>query len=174
MMPKQLQKKAIMVTAMVVTVVAIGGINAVAGAAGVAASGAIAYPEGYRAWTHVKSMIIEPGHPLENPFAGIHHVYANKSALSGLQHGNYPDGAVLVFDLLAAKQDANAVVEGPRKLIGVMVRDAKKYAATGGWGFEAFAGDSKTERIVNDGGQSCFACHQARKDHAYVFSELRP
>jgi hypothetical protein len=32
------------------------------------ASGEVAttvpYPEGYRAWRHVKSMLIEPGHPL--------------------------------------------------------------------------------------------------------------
>ena len=36
------------------------------------------YPEGYRQWVHLKSMLIEPGHPLENPFQGIHHVYGKK------------------------------------------------------------------------------------------------
>ncbi len=64
------------------------------------AANKVPYPEGYRDWTHVKSMIIEPGHALANPFHGIHHVYANSKALTGLKGGKYSDGAVLVFDLL--------------------------------------------------------------------------
>ncbi|MER3451425.1 MAG: cytochrome C, partial [Thermus sp.] len=30
------------------------------------------YPKGFRAWTHVKSMVIEPGHPLYETFGGQH------------------------------------------------------------------------------------------------------
>ena len=134
----------------------------------------VSYPETYRSWQHVKSMVIEPGHPLENPFAGIHHVYANAKALKGLQSGNYPDGAVWVFDLLTGVHADHAFTEGKRKLVGVMERDSRKYAATGGWGFEGFAGDSKTQRLTTDGGQSCFACHQSVKNSNYVFSKLRP
>ena len=138
-----------------------------------AAQTAVPYPEGYRAWAHVKSMVILPGHPLENPFAGIHHVYANDKALQGLAAGSYADGAVLIFDLLEAGVKDNAVAEGPRKLVGVMHRDAKAHAATGGWGFEGFAGDTRDKRLVADGGKSCFACHEQRKDKAFVFSESR-
>ena len=60
----------------------------------------VPYPDDYRNWKHVKSMLIQPGHQLENPFQGIHHVYANDKALSGLETGQYADGAVLAFDLL--------------------------------------------------------------------------
>ncbi len=137
------------------------------------AQNAVPYPEGYRAWAHVKSMVILPGHPLENPFAGIHHVYANDKARQGLATGSYADGAVLVFDLLEGGVKDNAVAEGPRKLVGVMERNAKAYAATGGWGFEGFAGDTRDKRLVADGGKSCFACHEQRKDKAFVFSETR-
>ncbi len=140
----------------------------------VVADGGVPYPDGYRRWTHVKSMVIQPGHALANPFAGIHHVYANDRALEGLRSGTYPDGAVLVFDLLEAREADHALVEGPRKLVGVMVRDHKRYADTGGWGFEGFAGDSRTKRLTNDGGRSCFACHASQKDHAYVFAKWRP
>ena len=50
-----------------------------------------------------------------------------------------------------------------------------KYAATGGWGFEGFAGDSRTERVVGaNAATACFACHQARKPQDYVFSSYRP
>ena len=48
-----------------------------------------AYPEGYRLWTHVKSMTIHPGHPLEDPFLGIHHIYANPAALEGYKSGSF-------------------------------------------------------------------------------------
>lgn len=133
----------------------------------------VAYPENYRGWQHVKSMVIQPGHPLENPFAGIHHVYANKQAVQGLKTGNYPDGAVLVFDLLNYIEGGNALQEGERKLVGVMQRDAKRFKATGGWGFEGFAGNSRTERLTKDGGQSCFACHKSEETSQYVFSKLR-
>lgn len=120
----------------------------------------VPYPEGYRDWTHVKSMVIEPGHPLANPFEGIHHIYANPSAREGLRNGTYPDGSVLVFDLLEAVRGDAAVGEGERKLVGVMVRDAARYGATGGWGFEGFAGNSRSERLTDDGGAGCYACHQ--------------
>jgi hypothetical protein len=133
----------------------------------------VAYPEGYRNWYHVKSMLIEPGHALEDPFAGIHHVYANPAALAGLREGSYADGAVLVFDLLESQPGDNAVGEGPRKLLGVMQRDAGA-GDTGGWRFEAFAGDSRSERLVKDGGASCYACHTDVRDSRFVFSRLRP
>ncbi len=131
------------------------------------------YPEGYRNWSHVKSMVILPGHPLENPFAGIHHVYANSKAAAGLKSGHYADGAVLVFDLLKATSGGKAITEGDRKLVGVMQRDATAWASTGGWGFEGFAGNSKVKRLTNDGGQGCFGCHLPQKSKSYVFSSAR-
>lgn len=45
----------------------------------------VPFPEGYRNWLHAKSMLIQPGHALENPFQGIHHVYANGKAAKGLK-----------------------------------------------------------------------------------------
>jgi len=50
------------------------------------------YPEGHRNWTHVKSMVIEKGHPLYEAFGGIHHLYANKQALEGYRSGKFPAG----------------------------------------------------------------------------------
>jgi len=147
-------------------------LSCAAGVAAAADGGAVPYPEGYRAWHHVKSMVIEPGHPLEQPFAGIHHVYADDAALEGLRTGRYPDGATLVFDLLEARRGDHAVVEGRRKLLGVMVRDSGA-RATGGWRFDAFAGSSRTERLVTDGGAGCFACHRKAADRGYVFSRWR-
>ena len=138
------------------------------------AGGQVPYPEGYRNWTHVKSMVIKPTHPLANPFGGIHHVYANEKALKGLRSGTYEKGAMFVFDLLEAREDKDAIQEGARKLIGVMLYDPQRYSKTGGWGFEGFAGDSRDRRLVKDGGAGCFACHEQARKTRYVFSAWRP
>lgn len=134
----------------------------------------VAYPDGYRDWHHVKSMVIQPGHGLYEAFGGIHHLYANRKAVEGYRTGKFPDGAVIVFDLLEAPAEGGAITEGRRKVVGVMARDARRFAATGGWGFEGFKGDSRTERAVGaDAAKACFACHAPQKDRGYVFSSLR-
>jgi len=147
---------------------------AVALAALPAAAADVAYPEGYRDWHHVKSMVIQPGHALFDAFGGIHHIYANRKAMEGYRSGRFADGSVIVFDLLEAPSAGGAVTEGARKVVGVMARDAKRFAATGGWGFEGFKGDSKSERAVGaNAAKACFECHAPRRDRAYVFSAPR-
>lgn len=139
-----------------------------------AAEPEVPYPDGYRDWYHVKSMVIEEGHPLYGAFGGIHHLYANNKALEGYRSNTFPDGAVIIFDLLEAEHDDNAVTEGDRKVVGVMHKDATKFAATGGWGFEGFGGGDPTNRVVGaDAASACFACHQPQKDQDYTFSRLR-
>ena len=93
----------------------------------------VPYPTGYRDWSHIKSMVIEEGHPLFEAFGGIHHIYANDEAVTGYQDGRFPDGAVIAFDLLEAVRADNAVTEGARKVLGVMHKDSERYPATGGW-----------------------------------------
>ncbi|MEN8763253.1 MAG: cytochrome P460 family protein [Thiogranum sp.] len=131
------------------------------------------YPDGYRTWTHIKTMVLHKGHPLENPFMGIHHVYGNAKAVEGMKSGQFDDGTVLVFDLLEYMTSDNASTEGDRVLVGVMVKDNSKYLSTGGWGFEGFAGDSSAKRLVDDDGNSCFDCHAAEHEHDYVFTRWR-
>lgn len=134
----------------------------------------VPYPAGYRDWHHVKSMVINPGHPLHEAFGGIHHIYANEKAVEGYRTGRFPDGAVIVFDLLEAISADNALTEGARKVVGVMHKDAGKYPSTGGWGFEGFKGDSQEERAVGkQAASACFECHAPQKDRDYVFSSLR-
>lgn len=145
------------------------------GAVAAISDSVIPYPDGYREWTHVKSMVIEHGHPLYGSFGGIHHLYANEKALQGYRGGRFPDGSVIVFDLLEASTSDAAITEGKRKVLGVMHKDAARFATTGGWGFEAFSGDSKNERVVREQAQTaCFGCHAAQKSKDYVFSGYRP
>jgi len=135
----------------------------------------VPYPDGYRDWQHVKSMVIQPGHSLYESFGGIHHLYANEKAMKGYQAGKFPDGAVIIFDLLEAVSAESAIGEGKRKVVGVMHKDSRRFASTGGWGFEGFAGDSRTERAVGEkAATACFACHVSKKSSDFVFSQYRP
>lgn len=142
--------------------------------AALAADPSVPYPAEYRDWHHVKSMVIEKGHPLFEAFGGIHHLYANPLAVQGYQGDSFPDGAVIVFDLLEAVQADNAITEGSRKVVGVMHKNAEKYAATGGWGFEGFAAGDPAKPVVGaNAATACFACHQPQADQDFTFSRLR-
>jgi hypothetical protein len=139
-----------------------------------AQTGDVPYPDGYRDWRHVKSMVISQGHPLYETFGGIHHIYANDQAVKGYSSGRFPDGSTIVFDLLEAQTQGGATTEGARKLLGVMHKDSARWRETGGWGFEGFKGDSRTDRAVTEAAaKACFACHAAQQGRDYVFSSLR-
>lgn len=155
----------------IVTVVAVSCFWAVADAQ---REMGVDYPSGYRSWQHVKSMVIQPGHPLEDPFGGIHHVYANKKATSGLADNQYADGAAFVFDLLDYSDSDLLIVEAERKRLDVMYYDSKRFSETGGWGFDTFVGDSRTERLDQDVVMACYNCHVAAMETNYVYSKYRP
>lgn len=146
---------------------------AICGAKAIGDNAGVDYPSGYRSWQHVKSMIILPGHPLEDPFGGIHHVYANTKAMSGLTGGEYEDGAIFVFDLLNYNDRDKTIVETDRKRIDVMQYDDERFSATGGWGYDTFVGDSTTERLDQDVVAACYGCHAAAKESNYVYSQYR-
>lgn len=135
----------------------------------------VPFPTGWRGWTHVKTMAITSDqHPLFNAFGGIHHIYVNQTGLKAAKSGGpYPDGSVLVFDLLEWTEGGGAYTEGARKLIGVMHKDSKKFKDTGGWGFEGFKGGEAKERLVTDAVNQCYNCHAAQKENDYVFSRYR-
>jgi len=152
-------------------------------AAGILASGSqlragqddrIAYPVGYREWTHVKSALVGPQSPIFSRYGGIHHIYANQNAMEGYRTGSFPDGSVIVFDLLETSENAGVTSEGPRKFIDVMVKDGKWAAETGGWAYEEFRGDSETERSLSgEGRAACNQCHLKQKNRGCVSSTFR-
>src|SRR5215471_4273123 len=80
---------------------------------------AVPFPEGYRDWHHVKSMVILPGHPLYDGLGGVHHIYANDKALSGYRNHSFPNGSVLVVDFFQEQQVENTITEGARKFVAV-------------------------------------------------------
>lgn len=133
----------------------------------------VAYPDGFRDWKHVKSMVINKGHPLYDAVGGIHHIYGNKTAIKGYKTGRFADGSVIAFDLFEAVDKDNAVSEGGRKAVVVMSRDSKKHKATDGWGYQVFDPKTKKGGLDAKAQGECHACHMAQKDKDFVFSALR-
>jgi hypothetical protein len=131
----------------------------------------IPYPVGYRSWTHVKSGILEQDHPNIN-YRGFNHFYANDQAVTGYQSGNFPEGSVLVVEVIEAhSKGENYIGEGTRHHMDVMLKDSTNFKATGGWGYAQFEKDNSPRMLTLDQKKTCYNCHVKQKDH--VFSEMR-
>jgi len=130
----------------------------------------VPYPDGYRRWVHVSSTLDQG----TSRFAGLHHIYANDKALAGYRTGQFPDGSVVVFDLFEARTQGNAISAGARRHVDVMHKDRKRFPETGGWGFEEFRGDSRTDRALDDGARhACYSCHLKQEAQGLLFSTFR-
>lgn len=149
--------------------------GAAAWQASVAPSGAdaVAYPEGYRDWAHVKSTMVGPNHKRFESIGGFQHVYANPEAMVGYRTRRFPEGSIVVFDWLEMQDSGGAYREGARRQVDVMVKDSQRFAATGGWGFQRFVRDSRTERAAAPVPAQCFACHQRLKQDDLILSRYR-
>lgn len=103
--------------------------------------------------------------------------WGNESAMKVLESGGteYPDGAVFAKIGFATEKDpsfASSMVPSGAKRYQFMVRDQKKYASTGGWGYALFDGN----KLTYDGdpqaqAMACYACHQLVPDRGQVFSQ---
>src|SRR5215469_14031322 len=94
----------------------------------------------------------------------------------------FPDGAIIAaLHWIEASSDANnqvlakgfpgagiqSFIPGSAVNVQFMVKDSKKYSATGGWGFGDFTnGKPGNEALM----KTCFACHLPAEDHDFVFT----
>ncbi|MGD1213101.1 MAG: cytochrome P460 family protein [Candidatus Acidiferrales bacterium] len=134
-------------------------------------------PAQYRQWEMV-GVSHEAGNLDELP--GI---LGNALAIKAFRDGTlpFPDGATIaklawkhvpsVGDD-AALGSMQAFVPGTATTVQIMVKDSKKYAATGGWGFGRFIGGKPVDEAQH---AKCFPCHQANaKGHDFVFTRYAP
>jgi hypothetical protein len=133
----------------------------------------VPYPADYRMWTHVKTGLIGPENPNFQTSGGYHHIYANTKAMQGYSSGTFPNGSMIVFDVLETKEQNGNTLEGSRKHVDVMVKDSIRFKATGGWGYEEFDKDSQVRILTQPLKMQCFACHSKRKDKDFIFSAFR-
>src|SRR4030095_3065179 len=121
-----------------------------------------------RSWSHAKSGVIGPQHKNFANAGGIHHVYANKEAMAGYRTRKFPEQSVIEVEWLECQEKDGAILEGPRRQVDVMVKDSQRFATTGGWGFQRFVKDSKTELAASTPPQQCFHCHDTLKKDALI------
>jgi hypothetical protein len=132
-------------------------------------------PASYRYWYHVNSMVVDKDSPIFQDLGGMHNIYINKSGEAALKKGGpYPDETVFLSDLHEFVISEGSYLEGKRKLTAIMRKDRKKYASTGGWGFQAWAEGDPNKPLVTDPVKQCFECHQPKKDQDYVYSTYIP
>jgi Cytochrome P460 len=67
----------------------------------------------------------------------------------------------------AQKLLSQSFVAGPGLNVQFMVKDSKKYASSGGWGFAQFTDGKPDSEAVH---KTCFACHAPAKDRDFVFT----
>jgi hypothetical protein len=73
----------------------------------------------------------------------------------------------------ALKQDVqhSFVAGSPTNGVQFMVKDSKKYAAIGGWGYAQFNDGKPAGTALME---TCFPCHQAIKDRDFIFTRYAP
>jgi Cytochrome P460 len=136
-----------------------------------------AFPEDYRTWRHVKTLVVGPESPNFAKRGGFHHYYANDLAAAGYRTGKFPNGSVIVDEAVFTKDGEGPakglLLESGMRFLDVMVKDDVLYKETGGWSYEHFDGGEKVSRLTPDEQKNCNECH-ARADHDHVFSRIRP
>jgi hypothetical protein len=127
----------------------------------------------YQHWYLVNSMIVTKDSPMSDAIGGLHHIFINSAGFPRLKVGGstpYPDGTIFADDVREFSLADGSFSQGSRKAIAVMVKDAKKYESTGGWGFQVWAGGDPKKPLVTDPVKMCFECHTPQKNSDYTFS----
>jgi Cytochrome P460 len=137
----------------------------------------VPFPNGFRDWFLVNTMIVTKDSPIFAQIGGLHHIYVNQVAFPTLKAGGpypYPDGSVFADDVHEFSVKDGSYVEGGKKAVTVMVKDGKKYASTGGWGFQVWAGGDPSKPLIGDATKPCFTCHTPQKAQDFTFSTYIP
>jgi hypothetical protein len=66
---------------------------------------------------------------------------------------------------------AASSVAGQPTNVQFMVKESRKYAATGGWGFAQFTNGKPDDEALH---KTCFSCHAPGKDRDFVFTRYAP
>ena len=136
----------------------------------------VTIPKGYRDWKLI-SVTQEEGN-----FNQLRAVVGNDIAVKAYREGKlpFPDGSIIValhWKRVASDEDnkafgkVQASVAGPFVNLQVMVKDSKKYASTGGWGFGDFVDGKPSDKGMHE---TCFPCHEPYKASDYVFTHYAP
>jgi len=179
-----------------VAVAAVAGVAVYMGSASGQSNGdaapiyGIKYLEGYRDWRLISikqltgKQLTVAGGELKQLRAQL----GNDLAIMALRDGTlpFPDGAMIAalhWNEVSSDADNQALAAGFPGLglkssfagdavnVQFMVKDSRKYAASGGWGFADFTNGKPGSEALHE---KCFPCHQPAKDRDYVFTHYAP
>jgi hypothetical protein len=131
----------------------------------------VTIPDEYRQW-----QLVAPSQETD-PLNELRAILGNTVSMKAYREEilPFPDGAILVklaWKHVQSDEFHAAYVPGAATTVQVMVKDSRKYASTGGWGFGRFVNGKPVDEAQHE---TCFGCHQANvKDHDLVFSRLAP
>jgi len=133
-------------------------------------------PHGYRDWRWISS-----AHEAGN-LNSLGAVLGNDVAVKAYREGKlpFPDGTIIAalhYRNVPSDENnkvfgqAQSFVPGAPTNIQFMVKDSKKYAATGGWGFATFVDGKPADAAFM---KSCFPCHEKARNTDLVFTRYAP
>ena len=133
-------------------------------------------PDGYRDWKLI-SVAHEEGNL--HSFAAV---LGNDVAIKAYREGKlpFPDGAIiarLAWSYVSSEENnkvfgrQQSFVAGPPTNLQFMVKDSRKYASTGGWGFAQFNDGKPSDEALL---KTCFPCHEPIKARDFLFTHYSP
>jgi hypothetical protein len=136
----------------------------------------ITIPPGYRDWK-----LISVAHE-EGNLNDLRALLGNDVAIKAYREGKlpFPDGTIiarLAWSYVPSEENnkvfgrSQSFVAGPATNVQFMVKDSKKYAATGGWGFAQFKDGKPADAALL---KTCFPCHEPVKARDFVFTRYAP
>jgi hypothetical protein len=139
----------------------------------------ITIPAGYRDWK-----LISVAHEAGN-LNDIRAILGNDKAIETYRKGkqSFPDGTVIARlawnyvpsaenNKVFGRDQSFVAGSAPDWYLQFMVKDSKRYAATGGWGYAQFDKNGNPADEAKHG--TCFPCHAPAKDRDYVFTRYAP
>jgi hypothetical protein len=141
----------------------------------------VTIPPGYRDW-----QLIAVGQLKTDQLDQLRAQFGNDIAIKAFKEGTlpFPDGSIIAAQhwtrvpsevnnttLAGPFPGAQSFVVGSAVNVQFMVKDSKKYAATGGWGFADFKDGKPASEAIH---RACFPCHGPARDRDYVFAHYAP
>ena len=134
-------------------------------------------PPGYRDWK-----VVSVAHE-EGDLKDIRAVLGNDIAIDAYRRGKlpFPEGAIVgriawshvpseVNNKSFGRAQSFVAGDPTESYLQFMVKDSKKYAATGGWGYSSFDKDGTPSR--ESAMKTCFPCHQTLKGRDFIFTAI--
>ena len=136
-------------------------------------------PAGYRDWR-----LVSVAHE-EGDLNDIRAILGNDVAIKAYREGTlpFPEGTIIgriAWKHVPSEENNKAFGreqsfvpgEAPPWYLQFMVKDSKKYAATGGWGYAQF--DKEGKPGLEADMKKCHPCHEKIKQRDFVFTRYEP